>query len=41
MQFKIGYVPQHGGFFQDLTLRENLFAIAEINYQKKKTDITK
>ena len=22
-QFNIGYVPQHGGFFQDLTLREN------------------
>ena len=23
-QFKIGYVPQHGGFFHDLTLKDNL-----------------
>ena len=29
-KFKIGYVPQHGGFFQDLTLLENLTAIGEI-----------
>ncbi|WP_415308569.1 ATP-binding cassette domain-containing protein [Candidatus Pelagibacter sp. Uisw_099_02] len=29
-KFKIGYVPQHGGFFQDLTLIDNLKAIAEI-----------
>ena len=28
--FKIGFVPQHGGFFHDLTVHENLKAIAEI-----------
>jgi lipopolysaccharide export system ATP-binding protein len=29
-KFKVGYVPQHGGYFHDLTLLENLKAIAEI-----------
>ena len=29
-EFKIGYVPQYGGFFSDLTTYENLKAIAEI-----------
>tara|TARA_B100002019_G_C21189131_1_gene557840 strand:+ start:236 stop:1012 length:777 start_codon:yes stop_codon:yes gene_type:complete len=29
-QFKIGYVPQYGGYFSDLTTYENLKAIAEV-----------
>ena len=29
-KFKVGYVPQYGGYFHDLTLIENLNAIAEI-----------
>ena len=29
-KFKIGYVPQYGGYFHDLTLIENLIAIGEI-----------
>ena len=29
-KFKIGYVPQYGGYFHDLTLLENLNAIGEI-----------
>ena len=28
--FKIGYVPQHGGYFSDLTAYENLKAVAQI-----------
>ena len=30
IKFKIGFVPQNGGYFQDLTVYENLKAIAEI-----------
>jgi len=33
--FKVGYVPQYGGFFNDLTLIENLFAVGEIVIQSK------
>jgi len=29
-KFKIGYVPQYGGYFNDLTLLDNLKAISEI-----------
>ena len=29
-EFKIGYVPQYGGYFSDLTTYENLKAIGEI-----------
>jgi len=34
-KFKIGYVPQYGGYFSDLTLFENLKAIAEIVIKDK------
>ncbi len=40
-KFKIGYVPQYGGYFHDLTLIENLKAIAEIQIPELKTRITK
>ena len=29
-KFRVGYVPQYGGFFSDLTLYDNLKAISEI-----------
>ena len=35
-KFKIGYVPQYGGYFHDLTLLENLIAIGEILVPNKK-----
>ena len=34
--YKIGYVPQHGGYFHDLTLREDLKAISEVVIKEKK-----
>ena len=43
LKFKIGFVPQHGGYFHDLTVYENLQAIAEItikndSYRNEKID---
>ena len=35
-KFRIGYVPQYGGYFHDLTLLENLYAIGEILIKDKK-----
>tara|TARA_B110000483_G_scaffold31537_1_gene38277 strand:- start:209 stop:985 length:777 start_codon:yes stop_codon:yes gene_type:complete len=35
IKFKIGYVPQYGGYFGDLTLLENLKAIAQIVIKNK------
>mgnify|MGYP001244084255 FL=1 len=35
-KFKIGYVPQYGGYFHDLTLMENFKAIAEIVIKDKR-----
>ena len=32
-QFQIGFVPQHGGYFHDLTVYENLKSISEITIQ--------
>jgi len=34
-KFKVGYVPQYGGFFSDLTLHDNLKAISEIVVEDK------
>ena len=34
-KFKIGYVPQYGGFIQDLTLLENLNLVGEIHIREK------
>ncbi len=35
LKFKIGFVPQYGGYFHDLTVYENLKAISEITIQNK------
>ncbi len=34
-KFRVGYVPQYGGFFNDLTLHDNLKAISEIVIDNK------
>ena len=35
-KFKVGYVPQYGGFFHELTVLENLQAIGEVLIKDKK-----
>jgi lipopolysaccharide export system ATP-binding protein len=40
-KFKIGYVPQYGGYFHNLTLLENLRAISEILVKDKEIRIEK
>ena len=42
-KFRVGYVPQYGGFFNDLTLNDNLKAISEIvidnkNYREERVN---
>ena len=34
-KFRVGYMPQYGGYFNDLTLHDNLKAISEIVIDKK------
>ena len=34
-EFKVGYVPQYGGYFNDMTLNDNLKAISEIVIDNK------
>ena len=34
-KFKVGYVPQYGGYFNDLSLLDNLKAISEIVIENK------
>ena len=40
-KFKIGYVPQYGGYFYDLTLFENLTAVGEILISNQRDRIEK
>tara|TARA_B100001057_G_scaffold501178_1_gene621563 strand:- start:287 stop:1057 length:771 start_codon:yes stop_codon:yes gene_type:complete len=40
-KFKIGYVPQYGGFFNDLSLLDNLKAIGEIIIKDERERISK
>ena len=40
-KFKISFVPQYGGYFHDLTLLENLNAIAEIQIKNEKDRLNK
>jgi lipopolysaccharide export system ATP-binding protein len=40
-KFKVGYVPQYGGYFSDLTLIDNLKAIGEVLIGDKKERVSK
>ena len=40
-RFKLGYVPQYGGFIQDLSLIENLNLVGEIHIKDKNLRVTK
>ena len=40
-KFKLGYVPQYGGFIQDLSLEKNLKLVAEIHIQEKELRLIK
>ena len=40
-KFKVGYVPQYGGYFNDLTLLDNLKSISEIVIENKNFRIDK
>ena len=40
-KFKLGYCPQYGGFFSDLTLHDNLKAISEIVIDNKNLRVEK
>ena len=41
MKFNLGYVPQYGGFIQDLNLIDNLKLVAEIHIDEKNLRKTK
>ena len=40
-KFKLGYVPQYGGFIQDLTLIQNLNLVGEIHIKNKSLRLSK
>jgi len=41
LSYKLNYCPQHGGTFGDLTVLENLTAVAEIHIKEKNLRISK
>ena len=41
LKYKIGFVPQHGGYFHNMTVNDNLRAIAEIVIEDKNLRIEK